>query len=402
MADDKDNKRVVLSSYGMLAVNLESSTGEKLQIAANNTTTLTIPIPSAIVSSAPAIISLWYVDEQTGIWKEQGFSEKQGNNYVGVVKHFTYWNNDTGLPGVNFSATFTTEDGVPLTNTYVNVRPASNQYGGCAHGYTDSLGQVSGLIPSDVSLVLEVHGGCNDVVYSKNIGPFTSNINLGTIVVPNSISSLITVKGKVLDCNNAPVADGSATVYYNNIVYNLKVNAAGEFSTSFMTCSTSPQIFDVLGIDETTRQQGTPITIPIIGQATDAGNIVACGTSSVQYLNYTLDGIDYSFSPDDSLVAYNTQGSGSSFDTYVSGWNQGNTLSFNFSGNAVPGVYLLNSISVLNYNSITLTQPFEVTIAAYPQNRGEFCDGSFSGSFTDASDISVNHTISCSFHIRKY
>ena len=76
MADDKNNKRVVLSSFGMLAVTLESSAGEKLQIAANNTATLTIPIPTSISSSAPATISLWYVDEQTGIWKEQGLPKK--------------------------------------------------------------------------------------------------------------------------------------------------------------------------------------------------------------------------------------------------------------------------------------------------------------------------------------
>ncbi|MBA2562603.1 MAG: hypothetical protein H0V14_06750, partial [Chitinophagaceae bacterium] len=66
MADDKDKNRVVLSSYGMLAVELESSSGEKLQIAAGSVAALTMPIPLSISSSAPANISLWYVDEQTG------------------------------------------------------------------------------------------------------------------------------------------------------------------------------------------------------------------------------------------------------------------------------------------------------------------------------------------------
>src|SRR5699024_2442392 len=63
MANDKDGKRVLLSSYGMMAVELESSAGEKLQIKTGGTATLTSPIPAAAQASAPATIPLWYVDE---------------------------------------------------------------------------------------------------------------------------------------------------------------------------------------------------------------------------------------------------------------------------------------------------------------------------------------------------
>jgi hypothetical protein len=164
MGDDKNNKRVVLSSYGMLAVVLESTGGEKLQISTGNTASLIIPIPSSKVSSAPATISLWYVDELTGIWKEQGTAQKNGNSYVGTVKHFCYWNCDSPLPAIGFSATFKTSDGVPLTNTYIVIKPANSDSAfGFAHGYTDSLGQVSGLIPANINLVLEVY--CNKIGY---------------------------------------------------------------------------------------------------------------------------------------------------------------------------------------------------------------------------------------------
>src|SRR4030095_4887163 len=59
MADNKNGKRVVLTSYGMLAVQLESPTGEKLKMASGSTATLTISIPPFIQSSAPSSISLW-------------------------------------------------------------------------------------------------------------------------------------------------------------------------------------------------------------------------------------------------------------------------------------------------------------------------------------------------------
>ena len=51
MADNKEGKRVSLTSFGMLAVELESLTGETLQIAPGNTATLSIPIPPSIASS---------------------------------------------------------------------------------------------------------------------------------------------------------------------------------------------------------------------------------------------------------------------------------------------------------------------------------------------------------------
>ena len=82
MANDKNNKRVSLLSYGMMAVDIESTSGEKLQIAKDNAAKLTIPIPSSLQSSAPATISLWYIDEQTGLWKEEGTATKNGGNYL--------------------------------------------------------------------------------------------------------------------------------------------------------------------------------------------------------------------------------------------------------------------------------------------------------------------------------
>ena len=200
LASDKNDQRVVLASYGMMAVELESASGEKLQIASGNTATLTTPIPASLQAAAPSTISLWFVDEQTGIWKEEGTATKNGNNYTGEVKHFTYWNCDVPGASVNLTVTFKNTDGLPLTNTEVGFRPVGAYYS--AHGYTDSLGQVSGPVPANTNLVLEVISPCNSVMYSQNVGPYSSNTNLGTITVNNS-PSLVTVKG---NCRIAAVA----------------------------------------------------------------------------------------------------------------------------------------------------------------------------------------------------
>ena len=113
MANNKDGKRVLLSSYGMMAVELESSAGEKLQIKSGSTATLSLQFLLQLESSAPATIPLWYVDESTGLWKEEGTATKQGNNYIGTVKHFTYWNCDIQVQTVMLTGTFKTANGQP-------------------------------------------------------------------------------------------------------------------------------------------------------------------------------------------------------------------------------------------------------------------------------------------------
>jgi hypothetical protein len=86
MADDKNGARVTLASFGMMAVELESASAEKLQIKSGSVATLTTPIPASAQANAPATIALWSVNEQTGIWKEEGTATKNGNVYVGDVK----------------------------------------------------------------------------------------------------------------------------------------------------------------------------------------------------------------------------------------------------------------------------------------------------------------------------
>ncbi|MEJ7588385.1 MAG: carboxypeptidase-like regulatory domain-containing protein [Ferruginibacter sp.] len=402
MADDKHNMRVVLASYGMLAVELRSAEGLPLQLAPGKKATLTTPIPSSILSSAPVSIPLWYIDEQKGIWKEQGTAQKSGSNYVGEVSHFSYWNCDLPLPTVSFSATFKTAKGSPLKNIIVIIKPAGAALGGSAHGYTDSLGQAAGLIPSGMNLVLEIYDEC-DVIYTKNIGPFSDNADLGTIVIPSSLPSLVTINGTLLGCDNTPVPGGYAILYLNNMVSYLQADMQGKFSTNVIACRDITRSFEVIGVNAASLQQGNQLTIPVASPVTEIGNIIACGTSSSQFLNYNIDGTDYNIgkSAGDSLNAFAVP-FGNSFYNYVQGYNgTENTLNFNFSGDAIPGIYPLISLSISLYREPIINKPFTVIITAYPQRMGDFYEGTFSGSFIDRSPAPVTHSITCSFRVRK-
>lgn len=397
MADDKDKNRVVLSSYGMLAVELQSPAGEKLQIISGNTATLTIPIPLSLLSSSPAAISLWYVDENTGIWKEEGNAKKNGTSYVGVVKHFSFWNSDVSFPSVSFTVTLKTADNLFIKNTLVRISAASDTAKNYAYGYTDSLGQVSGLVPANTNLLLDVMSQCYNIAWSKNIGPFAQNTNLATIVVPNTASSLVTITGKLISCSNTPVTNGYAAVYFNNSSYFVRVDSKGAFVLQIINCSASAQAFEIAGVDENRQQQSSTLTIPLTGSVTDAGTISACGISSLRYINYTLDGADYS-TTDSTLYANSYPASAALFNTYIGC----NTIRFDFTNDPVAGDFPLYSLEVLTYKRIRVTQPLNVALTAFPKKSGDFYTGSFSGNFIDSAAITVTHNISCTFRIKKY
>lgn len=412
LANDKDGKRVLLTSYGMLSVELESTSGEKLQVKSGSTAKITTAIPAAAQASSPATIPLWYVDETTGIWKEEGTATKSGNVYVGDVKHFTYWNCDIPVPTVSFTATLKTPAGQPLTNAYVLIRPTANYYFGAAHGYADSLGQINGAIPANMNLVMEVKqygpGGCSStVIFSQNIGPFSQAANLGVITVTPQTNSILTVKGKIVDCNNAPVTNGYAEIRYGYFTRYASVNATGDFEATFTHCgSTASSPIQIVAVNNATQQQNpTPASVPIVLPLTNAGTITACGTSSSQFINYTLDGTTFNLiSPADSLTGI-TQGPGTTpYFTNINGirMNIGNPprISFNFqSPSQTAGAYTIDNLNVNLLVDSASANPISVNITNFPTASGGFYEGNFAGTFRDIQN--VTHSISATFRVRR-
>ena len=401
MANDKDGKRVLLSSYGMMAVELESSAGEKLQIKSGNTATLTSPIPSAAQASAPATIPLWYVDEITGLWKEEGTATKQGASYVGTVKHFTYWNCDIPVQTVRLTATFVTAKGQALVNASINIKPTSGNFFGSAHGYTDSLGKINGPVPANTNLVLEVISQCGTAIYSQNIGPYSKHTDLGTITIPSSTPSIVTFKGKLTNCVSAIVTKGYAIVSVNNRVHYAKVDASGNFSTDYVLCDINTATAQVLGIDETAQQQGTPTSLSVTAPTTDFGNVAACGTVSTESVDYTLDGTSYHLGVGDSTLAYSKDSTGGAMNsTFIMASKSPKHIDFVIKTTThTAGTYQLLTISVQNYLQTTVVQPLNVNLTSFATSPGQFYEGSFTGQFKDGSN--VTHNITCTFRVRR-
>lgn len=407
VANSKEGKRVTLQSYGMLAVELSSTNGEKLQIKSGSTATLTIPIASASITSAPATIPLWYVDETTGIWQEEGTATKQGNNYVGEVKHFSYWNCDYPYASANVSFTLQTSDGLPLVNTYVEIKPTGSDsaQGGLAHGYTDSLGQVKGLVPANKTLQIVVYNTCSSAIYSQDISPVTSSTELGIIQVSGNTSSVVTFTGTLLDCSNQPISDGYALINVSGIIHYASTDASGKFSTTYVSCSSILPTATIMGVDKVALQQSSETTVTVATPLTDVGNLIACGSAVEQsYINYKLDDSTFNLTTlnMDSVIGY-TNGD-INHTTYIYGFpNSGITSDYFYfsiyNADATGTFPVVEFQPNRNYSVTTMEQPFTVTLTNFPASVGEYYEGSLSGKFTDVS--SVLHTVTATFKIRR-
>lgn len=86
-----------IESFGALRIDIADSTGAKYNLASGSTATIRIPLGTRS-TTPPASVPLYYFDEATGLWSEEGTATLQGTTpdqyYEGSVAHFSTWNAD--------------------------------------------------------------------------------------------------------------------------------------------------------------------------------------------------------------------------------------------------------------------------------------------------------------------
>ncbi len=236
------NSMYTLQSTGMIAVDLESSTGEALQLATNKPASIKLPIASSLLSNAPATIDTWSLDDK-GVWIKEGTATKVGSNYEMEVTHFSFWNCDVPANAIYLTLHVQDQNAVSLRNTLVKLTiPNNNSWWANTYGRTDSAGNVSGLVPAGLGLVLNILPGYNcSSSYTENIGPFTVNTSL-TITATLAAQQSFTVTGTATSCSGA-LDSAVAYIYLNNgsYVYTNVVN--GSYSHTFSGCSNPTSVY---------------------------------------------------------------------------------------------------------------------------------------------------------------
>ena len=390
-----DGKETLLQSFGMMVVELEGDAGEKLQIASGKQATLRMAIPVSLQTNAPVSIPLWYFNDTTGKWIQQGSANRQGNNYVGQVPHFSWWNCDASSGTVSFKVHVADQSGNPLVYTYMQFVSSSF---GTRGGWTDANGNASGLIPKGELLKLQILNPCGSLVGGANVGPALTDQDLGTITVSDNRYSLV-ISGNVVDCNNAAVDSGYVTALVDKMPYWAKVSK-GVFSIAVRRCSYDVTSVSLAPGDYTNNVQGNGVVMTADTGKLDAGSLTACGTTIEQYFSISLNGQTYTTNYPIDSIGYWVANGMSNFNSLPVTGSAGNSLQF-----GVPALTGTGTVSASGFWLATPNRYFfqygamQCTISQFGNING-FILGNLSGALRD-SLTQTNYPMTGTFKVRR-
>ncbi|MBC7777106.1 MAG: hypothetical protein H7246_16860, partial [Phycisphaerae bacterium] len=391
-AENAADEEVFLSTYGMIGVELETGNGQKLKVAPGKEVELRMPILASQLASAPASIPLWYYDLAKGHWQEDGSAQKVGNEYVGKVTHFSFFNCDAPFPLTQLHGKIYLENtSQPLANALIRITLIAT--GASSFGYTNGDGGFGGCIPKDEALKLEVMMPDNcggQVYYSANVGPFSDISTLPDIIIPASAQvPVVKISGKLLGCSGQPVANGYVKVQQGTSKGFLYPNANGQFEYTMIVCNNDPQTGDIVGYDLTNLLESAPTAFSTPPNALNVGNLTVC-TALTEYIQYTLDGqsfvkIDLNGGLNNSSISIATQDSSSEF------------IHFTIQNNGQLGTF---PITVLSANLVAFNSQAANTLTSTVTAFGAIGDpiiGNFGGTFQDFGG--AGHTINGSYRV---
>jgi hypothetical protein len=133
----------LIESNGALQVEFTDADGSKLQLAAGQTATIRIPAVSRGGAALPTTIPLFYLDETTALWVQEGSATLQGTApaqyYEGTVTHFTVWNGDRVIDTVFINGCLQESTGTRV-GAGALVLGEGVDYIGFTTAYTDATG----------------------------------------------------------------------------------------------------------------------------------------------------------------------------------------------------------------------------------------------------------------------
>ncbi|CAM4302318.1 carboxypeptidase-like regulatory domain-containing protein [Flavobacterium terrigena] len=407
LASNSNGDAKVLETFGMLHVELTGSGGQKLNIANGHTAEISLDIDASQLSSSPSTIPLWSFDEVAGIWKQEGAATKVGNKYVGNVSHFSWWNCDAPFDQCNLTVTVQNNNNLPISNLTVTLIRPSQAYG--TNGLTNSTGQVTGIIPANETLTLNVSDFCGNVIYTASVGPFATGSS-NTLPVINLTATAITtinITGILKTCANANVTNGivklknlNVSNYYGQVIQTV---TNGDFSFTTNVCGTSQQ-FEIVGEDFTNLQSTDAITFTATAPTTNIGIINACNAVN-EFITYQVDNnpVNYVvsnvyanlFTPVAPGIFINTQQNVPYFAlngdlmTSVGTYTIGNApqISLNFS--TTPGT---TTTTTVDYN---VTNDLQFVVSQIGPIGG-YIDMTINGTYTNSTGT---HTLSATIHV---
>ena len=180
------NTSEILESFGALAVTFDSASGA-LNLGTGEQATIRIPVSSLYATATPpATMPLYYFNEETGYWVEEGLATLETDSasgkqvYVGQVSHFTVWNADQPITTVTLEGCVFNSAQIPLAN--VRIFAEGRTYIGSSSTYSDQNGCYSLPVRIDSDLILYFSGNSESFVLEWN----SQNLNVRDVILEDA------------------------------------------------------------------------------------------------------------------------------------------------------------------------------------------------------------------------
>lgn len=293
-----------LQTYGMLGVQLTDMAGNELQLAANEPASIRMPIAESQLATAPMAVPLWHLDEEAGIWIEEGMAYRNGDFYEGTVSHFSFWNIDYPIDTVTACIDVTSTTGSVPAGTNFRVTSPSL---GTSYAPFNAVGSSCGLFVAGETVLVEVYDTCGTLLHTESVGPVTQNgqsLQVSTAIIAQQLTDFSI---DVVDCNGAAVSDGYVMIQSGFFVYPFSI-INGIVTGSFLACG-SQTSFSVSGLSTSSGLYGSSYlnaAAPLNGylQMCDAGdnyfmvNYNGYLVENSTQLSFTTDGSTFTIGND--------------------------------------------------------------------------------------------------------
>jgi len=377
----------ILNTFGMINVELQDDNGNPLNIAEDNSATIQMDIPESMLQNSPEKIALWTFNEDRGIWLEEGFANLENGKYKGEVSHFSWWNCDVWNTVVELDFNLKNHEGNYLSNVLIQL-VASSQNSLTATAYTNLSGGISGLVPINETMTLNVFDICGNIVNSQVIGPFSANTSMGDIYVNlYGVMPTVTLTGELVDCSGNYVQNGVVKIDFNGNAFISYLNS-NPFVINVPTCLNTGNL-EIKAIDADNFLESNTVTFAA-NSTVNIGQFQICNNALNNYIVYKIGTLD-------SITVYEGEATVANNQIEIfsspASYNVFNYVYISIDEDA-PGTYtnamkfeFLNSAIGSNNQNTLINNIDAVTLTQVPSVGGQIT-GSFIGSNFSYSDNS--------------
>lgn len=305
----KQNKEVGLKNWYDLQLRMLDKTGQILHLDTSNGKTISISTP--IFKDIPDSLPVWYLDEKSGFWKEEGIAKHIGDSLVFRTQHMgflsfcepieneveikgTYRDTITGLPWPNISLIVTADDN---TTRYV---------------FTNNLGEFSFRIKANQHAVMHYSTASSCFVYPtvrfQDVNITSSkDLDLGIIHAASQPNEVYQFYGEVSDCNRVLIGTGTATAVIDSVHYEFPI-VGGKYKMIIPLCGSPTSVSVYAESADGKISEMEPVDFSAFYNKNNMANVDLniCGLIPGQYVRFSLQGTDHLYRyPKDSIALVN-------------------------------------------------------------------------------------------------